>query len=143
MNKLFLFLFLLISFDVATWGGGKVVVNVSGIRNDDGMIKLTLYNNEEGFPTKPEKAIQTVSEKIRNGKVTLIIEGLKPGTYAFALLHDENNNKKSDSNWFGLPTEGVAASNNAEGSFGPPKFRDASFQVEGNTVVQNIKMVYL
>ncbi|MFN6946440.1 MAG: DUF2141 domain-containing protein, partial [Cytophagaceae bacterium] len=61
----------------------------------------------------------------------------------FALLHDENKNDKSDSNWIGMPKEGIAASNNAKGSFGPPKFKTAQFKLGKEQVVQNIKMIYL
>jgi uncharacterized protein (DUF2141 family) len=41
----------------------------------------------------------------------------------------------------GIPKEDYAFSNNAFGTFGPPAFRDASFEVDGNKTVK-IKMEY-
>ncbi|MFI9650852.1 DUF2141 domain-containing protein [Guyparkeria halopsychrophila] len=31
-----------------------------------------------------------------------------PGTYALAVIHDENMNGKLDTQWLGIPTEGAA-----------------------------------
>ncbi|MFN6945995.1 MAG: DUF2141 domain-containing protein, partial [Cytophagaceae bacterium] len=100
---------------------GKLIINVSDIRSDEGNIKVTIYTTEDGFPMDPDKAIKIVYGDIKAGRAKIVIDGLEEGTYAFALLHDENKNDKSDSNWIGMPKEGIAASNNAKGSFGPPK----------------------
>jgi len=43
----------------------------------------------------------------------------------------------------GLPREGVRASNNAKGRFGPPKFEDASFHFTGGKVELKITVTYL
>ena len=34
-----------------------------------------------------------------------------------------------DTNFLGIPKEPIACSNNAKGSFGPPKFKDAKFAI--------------
>jgi uncharacterized protein (DUF2141 family) len=39
-----------------------------------------------------------------------------------------------DFNVLGIPTEAFGFSNNASGSFGPPKFEAARFTVKGDTV---------
>jgi len=41
------------------------------------------------------------------------------GKYAVSVFHDENSNGKLDTNFLGIPREGVGASNNAKGHFGP------------------------
>lgn len=71
------------------------------------------------------------------------IEEKEEGAYAFVILHDENKNGKADTNWIGLPKEGVAVSNNAKGSFGPPDYEDAKFKPGREEVIQHIKMNYL
>jgi hypothetical protein len=43
----------------------------------------------------------------------------------------KNSNGKLDRNFMGSPKEGVGASNDAKGSFGPPKFADARFTFKG------------
>lgn len=69
------------------------------------------------------------------------ITGLPPGDYAISAIHDENDNKKLDKSFIGMPTEGVAFSNNAKVSFGPPKFEKVRFHVEGETT-QMMRMRY-
>jgi uncharacterized protein (DUF2141 family) len=55
-----------------------------------------------------------------------------------AAFHDENDNGKLDTNWIGIPKEGLASSNNAKGRMGPPKWRDASFEYPGGALVQQL-----
>lgn len=121
----------------------SVVIHVSDIRRDKGVIRLALFDKPEGFPSETEKAVRILYGDIKEGKAKIVIENLAPGTYSFALLHDENKNGKSDTNWIGMPKEGIAVSNNAKGSFGPPKYRDATFQLGKTGVEQTIKMIYL
>jgi uncharacterized protein (DUF2141 family) len=46
-------------------------------------------------------------------------------------------------NFVGMPKEGVGASNNAKGHFGPPKFDAAAFRFAGGRQELKIKMTYL
>jgi Uncharacterized protein conserved in bacteria (DUF2141) len=43
----------------------------------------------------------------------------------------------------GIPREGVGASNNARGHFGPPSFHDASFVYTGGNMDLKIVIAYL
>ena len=56
---------------------------------------------------------------------------LPKGTYAIGIFVDANYNKKMDRNSFGVPKEQYGFSNHVKGSFGPPPFKDASFNVDG------------
>jgi hypothetical protein len=47
-----------------------------------------------------------------------------------------NDNKKLDTNWIGIPSEGTCTSNNAKGRFGPPKWKDALFAYRGGQLAQ-------
>ena len=47
--------------------------------------------------------------------------------------HDVNDNQKLDTNWIGIPKEPVAISNNARGRLGPPKWKDAMFELREAT----------
>ncbi len=58
-------------------------------------------------------------------------------------FHDENDNGKLDTRIFGIPREGVGASNNATGRFGAPKSDAAAFHFGGGTLVLRITMKYL
>lgn len=59
------------------------------------------------------------------------------------VVHDENSNNILDTNWVGMPKEGIGMSNNAKGRMGPPKYLDASFTVTAAGAVQAIDIVYL
>jgi uncharacterized protein (DUF2141 family) len=65
----------------------------------------------------------------------------RDGTYAIALLHDENSNRKLDKALF-MPKEGFGFSNNPVVVTGPPKFDSAAFKVSGDTRVA-IRMKYM
>lgn len=64
------------------------------------------------------------------------------GSYAIALLHDENGNGKADMTLM-IPREGFGFSRDAPARFGPPSFANAAFAVEGSPVHQAIRMRYI
>jgi uncharacterized protein (DUF2141 family) len=120
---------------------GTIALSVSAFDNDRGKLLIVLYDQEDGFPTKPEKAARRLAAAIAEKKVELEIPGLHPGQYALSVVHDENGNGRLDSNLIGIPKEPVGVSNNAKGSFGPPKWKDAKFTVPaGSRVVQKIAL---
>jgi uncharacterized protein (DUF2141 family) len=67
--------------------------------------------------------------------MTCAFASVAPGTYAVALFHDENDNGKLDTNFVGIPREGVGVSNNKLRSFGPPTWDDAKFALNGDVVL--------
>ena len=116
------------SFPVETATGGDLRIEVTGLRNDKGFVLLSLFNNGDGFPSKTEKACWKYQEKIKNGKAYFTCNALAAGTYAIAVLHDENANLKMDLRFYGYPKEGYGFSENPRLWFGPPSFKSASFQ---------------
>lgn len=115
---------------------------VVGLRNTRGGVSAALFVSRRGFPGDPEKARATAYARIEGNRAVLRFEQLPPGKYALSLFHDENGNYALDTNFIGIPKEGVAASNNAKGRFGPPKFKDAVFDVGTETVRQTLRMYY-
>jgi uncharacterized protein (DUF2141 family) len=106
-----------------------LIVEVEGLKDDTGKLHASLYASEEGFPTKPEKALRHVDVPIVAGKARVVFEGLTPGGYAVAAYHDENGDGKLDTGFLGIPTEGLASSNDAKGFMGPPSFEKARVEV--------------
>jgi len=106
---------------------GSVNVKISGIRNTKGNILIYLYQGEDGFPTDTKKAFKSVSIAPAGSTIQYTFANVPAGAYAISAVHDENGNGAIDTNFVGIPKEGTAASNNAKGSFGPPKFKDAQF----------------
>ena len=120
-----------------------VHVEIGGLRNDKGQVVCALHASPDGFPKKSEKAIAHVHSSISDKQAVCEFSGIAPGTYAVSVFHDENSNGKLDTNFMGIPREGVGASNNARGHFGPPKFEDAAFRYAGGKLDLTITIAYL
>ncbi|MEH1942300.1 MAG: DUF2141 domain-containing protein [Nostoc sp.] len=119
----------------------NVVVN--GIHHQKGEICFRVYATEKGFPMSSSSGSQSGCAKITGNTVKKEFSGLKPGTYAVAVVDDQNGDRKLNKDFFGIPKEGFGISKNPTVSIqtGTPKFRDASFVVNKNTTV-NINMKY-
>ncbi|MCG9910140.1 MAG: DUF2141 domain-containing protein [Flavobacteriales bacterium] len=112
------------------------------MRNTSGCLLFSVYNTEDGFPNKPEKALKKGKlDPIKAQSVTYFFDNLPPGTYAVSVFHDEDCNGEMKTNALGIPLEGTGASNDARGRFGPPRYQDAKFTLEGNKKI-TIKMWY-
>ncbi len=112
---------------------GTLTVEFEIAKYTKGKIYVALYNTEDSFLKKPVKG--TIITVV-NGKATAIFEDIAAGTYAVSSFYDKNGNGKLDTNFLGIPKEPTAMSNNAKGSFGPPKFKDAKFTINTNTTIQ-------
>ena len=108
-----------------------LTIEIKGIENNKGKIYIAIYDSEETFLKKAKGIIADIIDK----KSTGIFKGLKKGTYAVSLFHDENGNKKMDTKIFGIPKEPYGFSNDATGFMGPPKFKDAKFNIEANKTI--------
>jgi len=80
--------------------------------------------------------------RIEQKRVSVTFSDLRPGVYAVAVLHDENENSKMDFNLLGMPLEGYGFSNDASALFGPPSFKDAAFTLKARPSAVSIKTRY-
>lgn len=119
---------------------GTITVEISEIKGTEGQISIGLYTSEEGFP-ETEKSYNGMNVRVTGEKAVASFQDVPAGTYAIAVFHDTNSNNKLDKNFLGLSKEGYAFSNNVFGTFGPPDFEDASFELDGNKTIK-IKMRY-
>lgn len=78
-----------------------------------------------------------------NRSAVVVFEGVVPGRYALSFIHDENDNKKLDTNLIAIPREGFGYSRDAMGRFGPPKFDDAVLGVPAGPVTVVMRAKYL
>ena len=121
-----------------------VTVVATGLRNAHGVVRACMTGEAAHFPDckNPVASYSLVGEAA--GSVTLIFHNVKPGRYAIALLHDENDNGKADRAVMMIPVEGFGFSRDAKVRFGPPRFGDAAFDVApGATEKLVIRMRYL
>jgi uncharacterized protein (DUF2141 family) len=120
----------------------SVEVSVSGLRNMKGQLMVCLTKNPKGFPdcTKDASAAKKMVPAAQAASFSF--HGITPGTYAIAIVHDENKNNKMDLSLF-IPKEGFAFSRNPTITVGPPKFKSAAFAVGAADVKQSVKMKYM
>ncbi len=123
--------------------GSVIRVEITGARNDKGQVLCALFSPDTGFPGKVENAVAHSHSAITHGSAVCEFAGIAPGRYAASVFHDENSNGKMDTNFIGMPKEGVGASNDAKGHMGPPKFDAAAFQYSGGGLELKIKLAYL
>jgi uncharacterized protein (DUF2141 family) len=121
---------------------GAIVAEVTGLRNDNGLVCCGLWNTEEGFPTKTTRALRYEFPKAQGRKAICRFEGYPPGTYAIVTYHDENSNHTLDQGLFGIPTEGYGASNDARSFMAPPHWGDAKFNYPGGILKIQMRMFY-
>ena len=141
-SKILSSLFILIS--VITYSqSSEIVINIIGLRSDKGKCLLYLYNNKKGFPNDAGKAIISARGDILNGKSTIVLKDIADGEYAIGVIHDENGNGRMDTNFLGMPKEGVGVSNNAKGHFGSPSYEDSKFHLNRKSLIMNISVKYL
>ncbi|MEN9418474.1 MAG: hypothetical protein RI988_2094 [Pseudomonadota bacterium] len=120
-----------------------VRVEAQGFRNASGGVGCVLFNQAEGFPDLEEKAFRTVRVAVDQGRAVCEFTQVPEGTYAVAVVHDENRNRKLDKNFLGIPQEGWGVSNNVRPSMSAPKFEEAAFALQpGASKVLTIKIGY-
>ena len=73
---------------------------------------------------------------------TLKFEDLPSGTYALALIHDENGNGKLDT-MLGIPKEGFGFSKNPVIRFGAPSFKSAQVPITNGHTDEVVRIKYL
>lgn len=118
-------------------------VKILNIRNSTGTVACALFESQEGFPNKfLHFATNIMIIKIRKSQARCDFEDIPPGTYAMAVVHDENMNGKLDADWIGIPTEGYGFSNNASVSLGAPSFSAASFEYDGRSIDMTLMLHY-
>ncbi|MFW7379200.1 MAG: DUF2141 domain-containing protein [Oligoflexus sp.] len=112
-------------------------VSFTEVKPQSGLVFCNLFADENGFPGDPKKAKRSISVAVDGSDLICDFGQLEPGVYAVAAMHDENGNGKLDTNFIGIPKEGWAVSNNVgPGLFGPPSFKQASFEIVGSDSVQ-------
>lgn len=118
-------------------------VKILGIRNSTGSIACALFESPEGFPTEfLVSAANIMIIKIRDKQARCDFLDIPQGTYALAVVHDENMDGKLATNWLGIPKEGYGFSNNAKALLSAPSYGAASFPYDGQNLDMTIRLNY-
>jgi uncharacterized protein (DUF2141 family) len=134
MKHLIIFLslsFIIIATETALAGQAQInssdlVIHIVGFENSTGVAKVALVNSKENY--EANTPFKGFNFEIINNEVIKTI-ALPYGEYAVKAYHDENANNELDTRIFGIPTERYGFSNNARGTFGPPEYDEAAFNL--------------
>jgi uncharacterized protein (DUF2141 family) len=121
---------------------GAITVHVAGLHSKSGQVGCALYDSAKGYPKDASAALESRFCPIDKNSSVCVFRPVPAGTYAIACFHDENGNGKLDTGLFGIPKEGVCASNGATGTLGPPSFNDAKFDTSGTPRDVSVRMKY-
>ncbi len=123
-----------------TWGNEvppapELTLHIDGIKKEVGSIRVAIFNHKDTWLKKP------VLARVLPARSSLeFIQKLPAGEYAIAVFHDKNGNGEMDRNFIGLPKEPYGFSNNARGTFGPPKWKKAKVSISEQNFALNIKI---
>jgi len=119
----------------------ELILEVRDLRNTNGLVHICLTQDPQHFPDcqGDPQALRRTVPAAQAGRITL---SWVSGQYALALVHDENGNGRLDT-FLGIPREGYGFSRNAPVRFGPPRFDDARFTLQGQqTMVVNMRYTF-
>lgn len=109
-----------------------VWVHVTGAQNDTGRVVVALYESKYGFPREKDKAAYTASSPIEADSASVRVSGIVEGDYAVFAFHDSDESGTLNTNWVGMPTEGVALS---KWTGGRPTFDESTIEVRADTTI--------
>ncbi len=118
---------------------GEIRLELHGEGIAGHIVRVALYNAPEQFGSENQffkSAIVTAEAD----SVNVVIPDVPNGKYTVSAYVDANRNGKQDRNFFGKPTEAYGFSNNARGTFGPPDYAEALFELDGDLASQFIRL---
>ena len=123
-------------------GTGRLVLEITGLRNDAGEIFLSVYAGRHGFPNDVAVAIVNRHQPIIDRHCRVVIDDMPYGEYAVSVLHDENLDGQMESTLLGIPKEGFGFSGNPKAKLGPPDYDDVRFLLLAPEKTMTIVMQY-
>ena len=117
---------------------GSLDIEVQLNHAPKGTLRMLLCPSDAAFTS--EKGCTSKEVAAASTSVRVSLAQLAPGKYAIKVFHDENDNRELDVNWMGIPKEPYGFSNDAMGTFGPPSFQQAAFEVKPGSNTTRIRM---
>ena len=116
------------------------MVTIEDIRSAEGMLYGQVVRGEAGFAEENAPVFSFSMEPAMPS--TSFSVALSPGSYAIRVFHDLDGDGELGTTLLGVPSEPWATSNNAVGSFGPPKWNAVKFDVGDDAETQSINLMH-
>ena len=105
-----------------------LTVDIKQIKTNTGTLFIVLQDTSQ-------RDIQRQAIPVKGNVAKVFFHNVMPGRYAVRFFIDENNNQKLDKSLLGVPKEGWGCSNDAKGTFGPPKFDAMLFSLNAEKTI--------
>ena len=125
-------------FAASVASAGEVVVTIEDIRSAEGMLYGQVVRGEAGFAEEDAPVVSFAMEPAMPS--TRFSVALSPGSYAIRIFHDVDGDGELGTTLLGIPSEPWGTSNNAVGSFGPPKWHAVKFEIGDEAETQSINL---
>ncbi|MBA3812489.1 MAG: DUF2141 domain-containing protein [Caulobacteraceae bacterium] len=118
-----------------TPGTARLLIVVERVDSAKGLVTATLYPNDKSQFLVKGGALKVWSDPAAAPTTRMCLWLKGPGTYALAVYHDANADRRFNVGLFG-PTEAYGFSNNPRIAFSKPSLQSVLFQAgEGDTTV--------
>ena len=121
--------------------GPAVMVTVNGIQNTQGIVRVQSYRGTQADWLQKGRWINRIEVPTRAETMTFCMPVPGPGTYAIAVRHDANGNRKTD-----ISLDGGGMSNNPSiniFNLGKPSYKKTAFEVGNDVKSIRIIMKYM
>jgi uncharacterized protein (DUF2141 family) len=121
---------------------GILQLEISGLNNSAGDVYIAVFDSNDTWLGEETVLLEKVDiQSSLSGEMVVAEAQLPVGEYALTVFYDVNGNGDLDTNFIGMPKEPIALSNNAKARFGPPKYKDAKFNLGLEPHLQRIQMI--
>ncbi|MGI9169878.1 MAG: DUF2141 domain-containing protein [Caulobacteraceae bacterium] len=122
-----------------TPSNARLSLVIEGVRSDHGLMTASLYPDDKSQFLVKNGALKVWRDAAQAPETKLCIWLRGPGTYAVAVYHDANANRRLDLGVFG-PTEAYGFSNNPRILFSKPSFDSVKFQAGAGETTIHIRL---
>jgi len=122
-----------------------LTLKITGLKEkEQGKMACALFWENKGFPRKHRRALRRTWVDVEGEDVIeCVFKRTGLGEYAASVFLDRNRNGKLDTSVMGGVEEPWGVSNNVEPKrFGPPAYKEATFQYKGGPVTIEIELIY-
>lgn len=121
---------------------GRLVVQIAGLRNDAGVVRVALFNNEGDYKADKDNvgdhAFKKDAVSIKDKQAVCTFSDVPYGDYVVKFFHDEDNSGKFVTGTFGIPKVEYGFSNNVKGLMGPPSYDKARLSFHQSELILHL-----
>ena len=121
------------AFAIGSAPAQELIIKVTMVKSTEGEVGCALFFRATGFPNE-NIAMPAQWQASSTDGVVCRFTDIKPGPYAVAVSHDLNGNRRTDTNFLGIPKEDWGVSNNVRPNLRAPTFDEARFEVAATGV---------